>query len=406
MRRNKSAKSNSSFTLVELLVVIGILAILTAAVVIVLNPAELLKQSRDSKRTTDLASINNAIKLLLTQNPDVNLGSASTVYISLADSSSTCGSYSLPSLPSGWKYQCATAANYQKTEGSGWIPVNFSSTGNAASLPSLPADPQNSGLYYYSYVAGGSWEMASMFESKKYVAKAQSDAGSDPERLEVGSNFSLWKGAYGMAAYWPFDEGAGTQSIDKAGGVNAATLTNGSAWQPESSCKAGSCLYFDGVDDYVGFGNPSELNFGTGSFSYSLWFFPAASVGPFDMPWNKGGSSIGSIGYDLEFGNGGWATYITDGTVSRGTVCASNEILNRWAYVTVVIDRQAGTLDCYIDAAKGGSSSLGSFGSVSSSNSGIVSHQAYRIKGYVDDIRFYNRALSAAEVQAIYNATK
>jgi prepilin-type N-terminal cleavage/methylation domain-containing protein len=33
-------KKQNSFTLVELLIVIGILAILTAAVVIVLNPAE------------------------------------------------------------------------------------------------------------------------------------------------------------------------------------------------------------------------------------------------------------------------------------------------------------------------------------------------------------------------------
>ncbi|MFA7202011.1 MAG: type II secretion system protein, partial [Candidatus Paceibacterota bacterium] len=47
----------SSFTLIELLIVIGILAILTAAVVIVLNPTELLKQGRDSTRMTDLASL-------------------------------------------------------------------------------------------------------------------------------------------------------------------------------------------------------------------------------------------------------------------------------------------------------------------------------------------------------------
>ncbi|MFA7201893.1 MAG: type II secretion system protein, partial [Candidatus Paceibacterota bacterium] len=45
-------QSTSSFTLIELLIVIGILAILTAAVVIVLNPTELLKQGRDSTRMT------------------------------------------------------------------------------------------------------------------------------------------------------------------------------------------------------------------------------------------------------------------------------------------------------------------------------------------------------------------
>ena len=43
------------FTLIELLVVIAILAVLATAVVLVLNPAELLKQGRDSTRISDLS---------------------------------------------------------------------------------------------------------------------------------------------------------------------------------------------------------------------------------------------------------------------------------------------------------------------------------------------------------------
>lgn len=136
MKPFPSYRGTASFTLVELLVVIGILAILTAAVVIVLNPAELLKQSRDSKRITDMAAVDNALKILLTQTPEVSLGNASTVYVSLGDSSSTCGSYALPTLPSGWQYRCATSANLIKTDGSGWIPVNFAN--GASQLPALP----------------------------------------------------------------------------------------------------------------------------------------------------------------------------------------------------------------------------------------------------------------------------
>jgi type II secretory pathway pseudopilin PulG len=204
MRQNKFFKIQDSFTLVELLVVIGILAILTAAVVIVLNPAELLKQSRDSKRTTDLASLNNAIKLLLTQNPDINLGSASTVYVSLPANDASCSNIlsSLPSIPAGWQYRCTTAANLTKVDSTGWVPVSFSSAGGVASLPALPIDPQNSGAYYYSYIPGGSWEISTLFESKKYAQRAQSDAGIDPERLEVGSNLALWKDAYGLVGRW------------------------------------------------------------------------------------------------------------------------------------------------------------------------------------------------------------
>ncbi len=51
------------FTLIELLVVIAVLATLAVAVVLVLNPAELIKEGRDTTRISDLAALNNAIGL-------------------------------------------------------------------------------------------------------------------------------------------------------------------------------------------------------------------------------------------------------------------------------------------------------------------------------------------------------
>ena len=47
------------FTLIELLVVIAILAVLATAVVVILNPAELVKQGRDSTRISDLAALHD-----------------------------------------------------------------------------------------------------------------------------------------------------------------------------------------------------------------------------------------------------------------------------------------------------------------------------------------------------------
>ena len=42
------------FTLLELLIVVGIIAILSTAVVLVINPLELLRQARDTNRLNDL----------------------------------------------------------------------------------------------------------------------------------------------------------------------------------------------------------------------------------------------------------------------------------------------------------------------------------------------------------------
>ncbi|MFA6495346.1 MAG: type II secretion system protein, partial [Candidatus Paceibacterota bacterium] len=55
-----------SFTLIELLIVIGILAVLVAAIVITLNPAQLLAQARDSKRQQDLSALNQALNTITT----------------------------------------------------------------------------------------------------------------------------------------------------------------------------------------------------------------------------------------------------------------------------------------------------------------------------------------------------
>ena len=49
------------FTLLELLIVIAILAILASVTFVALNPAELLKKSRDAQRLADLAWVQTAI---------------------------------------------------------------------------------------------------------------------------------------------------------------------------------------------------------------------------------------------------------------------------------------------------------------------------------------------------------
>ncbi|MCX6736947.1 MAG: type II secretion system protein [Candidatus Parcubacteria bacterium] len=68
------------FTLLELLIVIGILAILSAVTILVINPAELLRKSRDTQRISDLGSINSAIAFYLTNASTYTFGSAVNSY--------------------------------------------------------------------------------------------------------------------------------------------------------------------------------------------------------------------------------------------------------------------------------------------------------------------------------------
>lgn len=165
----------NGFTLVELLIVVAILGILSTAVVTVLNPAELLKRSRDSTRFADIDAINKALSV--TNIDNLPLGTPNTIYISIPDSSGTCVNLGLPPLPTGWAYSCATAANFHNVDGTGWMPVNLKLASTGSPLGSLPADPVNttSSALYYAYSTNGSaWSIkSSRFESVKYLASNQ-----------------------------------------------------------------------------------------------------------------------------------------------------------------------------------------------------------------------------------------
>ena len=114
--------NTKAFTLIELLVVIAILAVLAVAVTLILNPAELIRQGRDSIRLSDLATINKALGLYQTDQIAKWMGTSTIVYTSLPDTDSTCSSYGLPSLPSGWTYNCETTTTYTNVDGTGWLP--------------------------------------------------------------------------------------------------------------------------------------------------------------------------------------------------------------------------------------------------------------------------------------------
>jgi type IV pilus assembly protein PilA len=57
----KTKKQSAGFTLIELLVVIGILAVLLAITLIAINPARQFSQANDTKRSSDVNAILNAV---------------------------------------------------------------------------------------------------------------------------------------------------------------------------------------------------------------------------------------------------------------------------------------------------------------------------------------------------------
>ena len=107
------------FTLIELLIVVAILGVLAAAVTVILNPVELLAQSRDATRLSDMGTISKAISLAQVYNVPL-CNTPNTIYVSVPDASSTsCGDLGLPAAPGGYTYSCVTPSNLKNVNGTG-----------------------------------------------------------------------------------------------------------------------------------------------------------------------------------------------------------------------------------------------------------------------------------------------
>ncbi len=97
----KTAGSLRGFTLIEILVVIGIIAVLAAIVIIAINPAKQFAQARNTQRESDINTILNAIGQNTADNKGVwTCPAAITSASSSADSLATClvPTY-IPSMP-------------------------------------------------------------------------------------------------------------------------------------------------------------------------------------------------------------------------------------------------------------------------------------------------------------------
>jgi type IV pilus assembly protein PilA len=166
-------KTARGFTLVELLVVIAIIAILAAVVVLIINPLELMKRSRDAARLTDLANLQTAI------NVAVQESTQSSQYIACNTVAGDCTDKSTNNV-----------TGYRGIDGNGWVKINFANQ-KSVSVPTLPIDPINSTAYHYTYCGNGeTWRIETVLESDQQKPKMLADGGLSDTMYEVGSDMT------------------------------------------------------------------------------------------------------------------------------------------------------------------------------------------------------------------------
>ncbi len=205
------------------------------------------------------------------------------------------------------------------------------------------------------------------------------DAGafsqSQASNYSIGTLATAEK-APGPIAYWKFDEGTGTTTKDSTQNANNGTLggTTIPTWQTEDQCVSGKCLYFDGSTSKVT-GSAAATNIQTISF----WVRPntIASQGIFNLDGGTHTINTNSSG-TVAANNFTSPTYYINGNATATPTL----VLNQWNFVEIT----TGT----------------GFNSTSSFTLGTDGTNF--IKGFIDDVKFYNYARSAAQVLTDYSS--
>ena len=211
----------------------------------------------------------------------------------------------------------------------------------------------------------------------------------------------------GLVGNWSFDgpDMAGTTSYDRSGQGNNGTLTNGPT---RAIGRVGQALEFDGVNDYVNAGSATSLD-NLGPVTIAAWIYPRS----------EGEIFTGRIVEKtfLFFGFGTDITNALDFFVSHDIIeiqrTASDNVItmNSWQHVSVTWDGSVSTSNVHI-YVNGREVSYQFTGvdasgprSDDSANNFIIGNTSTELRtfdGLIDDVRIYNRALSADEIKRLY----
>ena len=218
----------------------------------------------------------------------------------------------------------------------------------------------------------------------------------------------------GLVGYWPMNENTGTVASDFSGNRNRGILTGGPTW---GEGKRGKALSFDANDDLVTAGTPASLNI-TGALTISAWIYPrtfGSSASSFrGRIVDKENDFVSGYSFSLYdpntagVPNDTFALFINASGGNLNCFASNGSIvLRKWQHVAVTLDSSKNCIP-YVNGAKATTTAGFIMGSLptSGSNSFVIGNNSGNTRefdGSLDEIRIYNRALSADEIKRLYN---
>lgn len=348
-------KNKKAFTLIELLVVIAIIGILSTLVIVSLGNSR--ASSRDAKRLNDLRAMANALELYYADNnsypeaenfsPGATFEAGGVVYMN-----------KIPNNPTPRTDGDCPDQEYKYIKGKETFTI----------LTCLGSSTNNKVAGMYSLSPQGS----------NYLGTAN-----------------------GLVGHWLFNEGEGSTVFDYSGNGNNCTWS-GSSTQRYDQGKVGA---------YAGKFISDEANCGTDILLQPDVFTVTA--------WVK--YNIGTYFNVVTMSNSGtypalyfrWSTrpltYLNGSNYRYFSFTSFAQATNNWYFVSFVVTGNA--LDDIDNSLMYINGQLVS-ASTTLKNNSPVSKQVFKLgktgftDGLIDDVRLYNRVLTADEILAIYDGTK
>ena len=373
-------KTNShGFTLLEILLVVGIIAILAGIVIVAINPARQLAQARNTERRSDIKQIKSAMEQFYIDKgyyPASTTLSATTTLLEVCDTGAS-------SSPTG--ITCTGKLNLSEL-----VPVY---------ITAIPKDPQATTTYSAGY------KVVKDATNKLVMTAPQAELSVF---IAIGTSTpSAYNGTLGngLIIHYKMNDTSGTAIINNInpGTYNAVAQRDASLLTVSGAFGAGTAINFAAASaDYLTTASIPDLS----TFSVATWIYINSIPKDWLPIFFLGTGSCEFVLYDwsnppkLSFAS--WA-------LSEAANTTATVPLSGWHHV-VLVRTSGSNPKFYIDGAEkditlNAGPTAGSYG-VQNLTIGKQPGTGRYINAAMDDYRIYNRALTPTEITELAAGTE